>query len=94
MIRLKNKEQLSLMKQAGRIAGEALLLARESVREGMSTWELDRIIREFIEKSGARPSFLNYSGFPASTCISINDEVIHGIPSKKKNSCVRRYCLD
>ncbi len=72
------------MKQAGRIAGEALLLARESVREGMSTWELDRIIREFIEKSGARPSFLNYSGFPASTCISINDEVIHGIPSKKR----------
>ncbi|NLW74200.1 MAG: type I methionyl aminopeptidase [Clostridiales bacterium] len=84
MIRIKNKEQLSLMKQAGRIVGEALLLARESVREGISTWELDRIIREFIEKSGAVPSFLNYNGFPASTCISINDEVIHGIPSKKR----------
>ncbi len=84
MIRLKNSEQLSLMRVAGRITGEALLLAREHVREGISTFELDRIIRTFIEKSGAVPSFLNYGGFPASACISINDEVIHGIPSKQR----------
>ena len=70
--------------EAGRITGEALLVAREHVREGVSTYELDKLIREHIEKSGAKPSFLGYSGFPASACISINDEVIHGIPSKKR----------
>ena len=84
MIQIKNSEQLAIMREAGRITGEALLLAREHVRPGVSTYEIDRIIRNFIEKSGAKPSFLNYSGFPASACISINDEVIHGIPSKKR----------
>lgn len=72
------------MKEAGRITGEALLVAREHVREGISTYELDKLIREYIERSGAKPSFLGYGGFPASACISINDEVIHGIPSKKR----------
>ena len=72
------------MKEAGRITGEALLVARENVREGISTYELDMLIREYIERSGAKPSFLGYGGFPASACISINDEVIHGIPSKKR----------
>ena len=72
------------MMEAGRITGEALLLAREHVREGVSTKELDTIIRTHIEKSGAKPSFLGYHGFPASACISVNDEVIHGIPSKTR----------
>ena len=72
------------MKEAGRITGEALLLAREHVREGVSTKELDTLIREYIERAGAKPSFLGYAGFPASACISINDEVIHGIPTKKR----------
>jgi len=72
------------MMEAGRITGEALLVAREHVREGVSTKELDTLIRNYIEKCGAKPSFLGYSGFPASACISINDEVIHGIPSKKR----------
>ncbi len=84
MIQLKNSAQISAMIEAGRITGEALLIAREHVREGVSTKELDTLIREHIEKSGARPSFLGYSGFPASACISVNDEVIHGIPSKKR----------
>ena len=84
MIQIKNSEQLALMKQAGQITGEALLFIRDKVRAGVSTYELDRLIRQFIEKHGAKPSFLNYSGFPASACISINDEVIHGIPSKKR----------
>ena len=84
MIPLKNSNQISAMIEAGRITGEALLVAREHVREGVSTYELDKLIREHIEKSGAKPSFLGYSGFPASACISINDEVIHGIPSKKR----------
>ena len=84
MIQLKNPAQIELMKVAGRITGEALLLARDSIREGMSTYELDTIIRNYIESQGAKPSFLGYGGFPGSACISINDEVIHGIPSKKR----------
>ena len=84
MIQLKNSEQIKLMTEAGRITGEALLRARDNVRVGISTYELDRIIREHIEKAGAKPSFLGYAGFPASACISINDEVIHGIPSKTR----------
>ncbi len=84
MIQLKNSSQISAMMEAGRITGEALLVAREHVREGVSTKELDTLIRNYIEKCGAKPSFLGYGGFPASACISINDEVIHGIPSKDR----------
>ena len=84
MIQLKNAAQIKAMKEAGRITGEALLVAREHVREGVSTYELDHVIRQYIEKSGAKPSFLGLYGFPGSACISINDEVIHGIPSKKR----------
>lgn len=72
------------MKDAGRITGEALLLARDMVRPGITTYEIDEAIRRYIEKCGAKPTFLGYGGFPASACISVNDEVIHGIPSKKK----------
>ncbi len=72
------------MKESGRITGEALLVAQECIREGVSTKEIDRKIREYIEKCGAKPSFLGYGGFPGSACISINDEVIHGIPSSKR----------
>ena len=84
MIQLKNSAQISLMREAGRITGEALLVARDHVRPGVSTMELDTLIRNYIEKCGAKPSFLGYGGFPGSACISINDEVIHGIPSKKR----------
>jgi methionyl aminopeptidase len=84
MIQVKNALQLAAMRDAGRITGEALLAARDSLREGMTTFELDKIIHDYIVRAGAKPSFLGYSGFPASACISINDEVIHGIPSKKR----------
>ena len=84
MIQIKNPEQIVIMKEAGRITAEALLIAQENVKEGVSTWQIDKLIREHIEKSGARPSFLNYGGFPASACISVNDEVIHGIPRKNR----------
>ncbi len=84
MIQLKNSAQISAMLKAGQITGEALLAAREHVREGVSTKELDTVIRNYIEKCGAKPSFLGYNGFPASACISVNDEVIHGIPSKNR----------
>lgn len=72
------------MKLAGRITGEALAIAGEMVREGVTTKQLDDKIRHHIEKCGARPSFLGYGGFPGSACISINDEIIHGIPSSSK----------
>ena len=84
MIQVKNALQIAAMRDAGRITGEALLAARDSLREGMTTFELDKIIHDYIVRAGANPSFLGYNGFPASACISINDEVIHGIPSKKR----------
>ena len=84
MIHLKNSAQISAMKDAGRITGEALLVARDMVRPGISTYEIDEAIRRYIEKCGAKPAFLGYGGFPASACISINDEVSHGIPSKNR----------
>ena len=83
MIQIKNSEQIAVMKEAGRITAEALLIAGENIRDGVSTKYLDTLIREHIEKSGAKPSFLGYGGFSGSACISINDEVIHGIPSTK-----------
>ena len=83
MIIVKNSEQLQLMRTAGRITAEALLVARDAIRPGLSTKELDTKIRHHIEKCGATPSFLGLYGFPGSACISINDEVIHGIPSDK-----------
>ncbi|MBQ7474321.1 MAG: type I methionyl aminopeptidase [Clostridia bacterium] len=81
MIVIKNSEQLKKMRVAGRITGEAIVLAGEAVREGVTTKHLDDIIRRHIEKCGARPSFLGYGGFPGSACISVNEQVIHGIPS-------------
>ena len=72
------------MRIAGRITGEAIYLGGEAVKDGVSTKHIDDIIRHHIEKCGATPSFLGYGGFPGSACISINDEVIHGIPSKDR----------
>ena len=81
MIPIKNTEQLKKMRIAGQITGEALLVAEEAIRPGISTKALDEVIRHYIEKCGARPTFLGYGGFPGAACISINEEVIHGIPS-------------
>ena len=83
MIHLKNSQELSAMKDAGRITGEALLVARDMVRPGVSTYEINQAIERYIRKCGAEPTFLGYGGFPASACISINDEVIHGIPGHR-----------
>ena len=82
MVILKSARELSVMREAGRISSGALHAAGRAVRPGVSTLELDTIIREYIEKHGARPSFLGYGGFPASACISVNNVVIHGIPGK------------
>lgn len=81
MIIVKTKEQIEKMKVAGRITGEAILVAAEMIREGVTTKQIDDKIRHFFEKHGAKPSFLGYGGFPGSACISINNEIIHGIPS-------------
>ena len=84
MIILKTQKELSAMREAGRISNQALVEAGKHIRAGMTTKELDRIIHDFIVSKGAKPSFLGYGGFPASACISINNEVIHGIPGSRK----------
>ena len=84
MIQLKTPEQIEIMKIAGKITGEALLVAKEMIHEGVTTKEIDEKICRYIKKNGAKPTFLGYGGFPGSACISVNDEVIHGIPSHNK----------
>jgi methionyl aminopeptidase len=84
MIVLKNSRELEKMSEACKIACGALMYSGKVITPEMTTFELDREIKNYIVKAGAKPSFLNYNGFPASACISINDEVIHGIPSKTR----------
>ena len=84
MIVLKTSRELALMKEACRISAGALKVAGEAVKPGISTWEIDRIAYDYIKSQGAEPNFLGLYGFPATACISINDEVIHGIPSKTR----------
>ena len=80
MIAVKNERELGLMRQACKITAAARALAGEMVRPGVSTKQIDKAVHDFIVAQGAKPSFLNYHGFPASTCISVNNVVIHGIP--------------
>ena len=84
MIVLKTSRELAIMREACRISAKALRLAGEAVEPGVSTWEIDKIVHQYIESEGATPSFLNYSGYPASACISVNNVVIHGIPRKNQ----------
>lgn len=84
MIVLKTSRELALMREACRISAGALKVAGEAVRPGISTWEIDQIAYKYIISQGAEPNFLGLYGFPATACISINDEVIHGIPSKDR----------
>jgi len=84
MISIKSKTDLAKMRDAGRIAGQALQLAGESIKAGMTNLELDKIVHDYIISCNAKPSFLGYGGFPGSACISINNEVIHGIPRASK----------
>ena len=83
-IYIKSKSEIELMRQAGRITAGARTIARQAVAAGVSTKQIDKLVHEFIVKSGAKPTFKGYGGFPGSACISINDEVIHGIPSAKR----------
>ena len=80
MIIIKTEKEIDLMRQAGKIVAETLLLVEKEVKPGVTTAELDRIAEEFITKHGAKPSFKGLYGFPASLCISVNEQVVHGIP--------------
>ena len=82
MIIYKNNDEIALMRKAGKIVGETLLLLEKEVKPGVTTAELDRMAEEFITKHGAKPSFKGLYGFPSSLCISVNEHVIHGIPGK------------
>ena len=81
MISIKNEHELEAMRQACKITAAARALAGEMVRPGVTTRQIDKAVHDFIVSQGAKPSFLNYSGYPASACISVNATVIHGIPS-------------
>ena len=83
MIVLKTRREIEVMREAGRISAQALKLAGEAVQPGITTAQIDKIAYDYIKSQGATPSFLHYNGFPATACISINHEVIHGIPDKK-----------
>ena len=83
MITLKSQTEIELMRRAGKITAAARALAGEMVRPGVTTHEIDSAVEQFIRKQGAVPSFLHYNGYPASACVSVNDEVIHGIPGKR-----------
>ena len=83
MITLKSAKEIELMRRAGKITAAARAFAGEMVKPGVTTQEIDKAVEQFIRKQGATPSFLHLYGFPASICISVNDEVIHGIPGKR-----------
>ncbi|MGM9521943.1 MAG: type I methionyl aminopeptidase [Oscillospiraceae bacterium] len=83
MIRIKSAREVELMRRAGRITAAARSLAGKMVAPGITTLEIDKAVHDFIVSQGAVPTFLGYGGFPASACISINNEVIHGIPGKR-----------
>jgi methionyl aminopeptidase len=83
MIKIKSRKEIELMRRAGKITAAARALAGEMVRPGVTTREINKAVHDFILKQGAYPTFLNYNGFPASVCISINNQVIHGIPGHR-----------
>ena len=83
MITLKSAHEIELMRRAGKITAAARALARDMVRPGVTTRQIDKAVFQFITEQGATPSFLHYNGYPASVCVSVNDEIIHGIPGKR-----------
>ena len=84
MISIKSDREIALMRRAGALTSQARALAGSMVKPGVSTLEIDHAVRDFIRSHGAEPSFLGYSGYPGSACISINEVVIHGIPDHRK----------
>ncbi len=84
MVTIKSEREIELMREAGRILAKVHEELGKELKAGMSTKEIDRICEQLIRGYGCIPSFLNYEGFPASVCVSINDEVVHGIPNKHR----------
>ncbi len=84
MISLKSPREIALMRRAGRVTAQARALAGQMVQPGVTTLEIDTAVRKFIESQGAKPSFLGYGGFTGSACISVNEQVIHGIPGRRR----------
>lgn len=83
MITLKSPKEIELMRRAGKITAAARALARDMVKPGVTTAQIDKAVSQFIREQGATPSFLHYNGYPANVCVSVNDEIIHGIPGKR-----------
>ena len=83
MITLKSPHEIELMRRAGKITAAARAVARDMVKPGVTTAQIDKAMFQFIKEQGAIPSFLHYNGYPASVCVSVNDEIIHGIPGKR-----------
>ncbi|MCD6550584.1 type I methionyl aminopeptidase [bacterium] len=81
MIQIKTKEEIQIMEEGARRLAQILEELKEKVRAGISTGELNELAEKLILKSGAKPSFKNYNGFPAALCVSINEEIVHGVPS-------------
>lgn len=84
MIVHKSRDEIELMRRAGRVVARALVAAVEHVRAGVTTAELDRVVEKVVTSSGCVPSFKGYNGFPASVCVSVNDEILHGIPGARR----------
>jgi methionyl aminopeptidase len=84
VMKVKKPDEILLMQEANQIVAEALALLEKIVEPGMTTWDLDKISEDLCLKRKAVPAFKGYRGFPASLCVSINEEVVHGIPSKKR----------
>lgn len=83
MIQIKTKYEIEIMRQAGKIVSQTLDMVESEIKPGITTKEIDTLVEEFIRSKGAIPAFKDYKGFPASACVSVNDEVVHGIPSNK-----------
>ncbi|MEA3485204.1 MAG: type I methionyl aminopeptidase [Candidatus Aerophobetes bacterium] len=84
MIRIKSREQINSIAKSGRIIGEIFYLIRDQIKDGVTTSQLNKWIGDFIRKKGAKSAFKGYRGYPANSCISVNEEVVHGIPSNRK----------
>ena len=83
-VSIKSAREIALMRESGRILAEVHERLKEEIKPGISTYEIDRIVEKMIRSYGCTPSFLNYNGYPASICVSVNDDVVHGIPNKKR----------
>ena len=83
-VTIRNAEEIERMRAAGQILGKVHNEIAKELHEGMSTWEIDHLGEELIRSYGCIPSFLNYEGYPASVCVSVNNEVVHGIPKKDR----------